>query len=86
MTAVCACLDVSAPLHVVWFVVGARLQADFIMHGSPNNLRITWQFFEKDFLATDAFQNPRNFSRFDELYFDHFNVRVSEVRPRCRRQ
>jgi hypothetical protein len=56
------------------------------MHGSPNNLRITWQFFEKDFLATDAFQNPRNFSRFDELYFDHFNVRVSEVRPRCRRQ
>ena len=49
------------------------------MHGSPNNLRITWQFFEKDFLATDAFKNPRDFHVFDEKYFDHFAIRVSEV-------
>ena len=49
------------------------------MDGSPNNLRIMWQFFEKDFLATDAFKNPRDFHRFDEKYFDHFNIRVSEV-------
>ena len=54
------------------------------MDGSPNNLRIMWQFFEKDFLATDAFKNPRDFHRFDEKYFDHFNIRVSEVRERGR--
>ena len=50
------------------------------MHGSSNNLRIGRQFFDKDFLATDAFKNPRNFSLYDEKYFDHFNIRVSEVR------
>jgi hypothetical protein len=50
------------------------------MHGSPNNLRITWQFFEKDFLAHDAFKVPRDFHAFDEKYFDHFNLRVSPVR------
>ena len=57
-------------------------QADFYMHGSPNNLRIVWQFYTKDFLATDAYKNPRNFSRFDRLYFDHFNVRVGQVSAR----
>ena len=56
------------------------MQADFRMHGSPNNLRITWQFFEKDFLAVDAFKQPRDFHTFDEKYLDHFNVRVSAVR------
>jgi hypothetical protein len=49
------------------------------MHGSPNSLRITWQFFEKDFLANDAFTMPRDFHAFDEKYFDHFNLRVSPV-------
>jgi hypothetical protein len=52
------------------------------MHGSPNNLRITWQFFEKDFLAVDALKTPRDFHTFDEKYFDHFNLRVSKVGTR----
>ncbi len=52
------------------------------MHGSPNNLRITWQFFDKDFLAVDAFKTPRDFHTFDEKYFDHFNLRVSKVGDR----
>ena len=52
------------------------------MHGAPNDLRITWQFFEKDFLATDAFKHPRNFSLYDEKYMTHFNIRISEVSDR----
>ena len=50
------------------------------MHGSPNSLRVVWQFFEKDFMATDALKNPRNFSRFDEQYFTHFGLGVYPVR------
>ena len=56
----------------------ANLQADFIMDGSPNKLRIMWQFFEKTFLGRDAFEQPREFA-VDQQYFDHFNLRVSEV-------
>ena len=48
------------------------------MNGSPNNLRIVWQFFEKTFLGRDAFKEPREFA-VDQHYFDHFNIRVSEV-------
>ena len=50
------------------------------MNGSPNNLRITWQFYSKDFFAVDAFKTPRDFHTVDEKYFDHFNLRVSAVR------
>jgi hypothetical protein len=67
------------PGHGASVSVFVHRQADFVMHGSPNNLRITWQFFDKDFLAVDAFKTQRNFHTYDEKYFDHFNLRVSEV-------
>jgi hypothetical protein len=54
-------------------------QADFRMHGSANNLRIIWQFFEHYFVHSNPSQNPRDFFRHDVLYFDHFNLAVSEV-------
>jgi hypothetical protein len=75
-------LSPCAPLCVVScrrVCVDVRSQADFRMHDSLNNLRITWQFFEKDFLAQDATKTPRDFHKFDEKYFDHFNLRVSSV-------
>ena len=59
-------------------VVLPHAQADFVMHGSPNNLRIVWQFFEKSFLGRDTFTQPREFA-VDQKYFDHFNIRVSPV-------
>jgi hypothetical protein len=68
------------PGHGASVSVFVHRQADFVMHGSPNNLRITWQFFDKDFLAVDAFKTQRNFHTYDEKYFDHFNLRVSAVR------
>ena len=52
--------------------------ADWIMDQSPNNLRITWQFYAKTFLWLDAKQKPRNFDN-DKLYFDHYNIVPSDV-------
>ncbi len=54
-------------------------QADFVMDGSPNNLRATWQFYTESYMWNDTFSNPRQFST-DQKYFDHFNIRPSEVR------
>jgi hypothetical protein len=61
-------------------VVGAKKfeQADFVMHGSPNNLRITWQFYTETFLWTSAFENQRQFDMEVKL-FDHFNIVPSKV-------
>jgi hypothetical protein len=53
-------------------------QTDFVMHESPNNLRITWQFYTETFLWTPAFENQRQFDM-DKKLFDHFNVVPSEV-------
>jgi hypothetical protein len=53
-------------------------QTDFVMHGSPNNLRVTWQFYTRSFLWTNASIHPRDF-RVDQRYFDHFNIRPSET-------
>lgn len=53
--------------------------ADFVMHESPNNLRVTWQFYTSAFMWVDAFGNQRSFA-LDQKYYDHFNIRPSEVR------
>ena len=55
-------------------------RADFVMHQSPNKLRITWQFFMTAFFYTDAFLKPRDFAGMDQVYFDHFNIRPTAVR------
>lgn len=51
---------------------------DFTMHDSPNNLRVTWQFYVESFLWHDGFSHPRSFAT-DQKIFDHFNIRPSEV-------
>jgi hypothetical protein len=51
---------------------------DFRMDGSPNNLRVTWQFYVESFLWHDGFSHPRTFAT-DQKIFDHFNIRPSEV-------
>ena len=53
-------------------------QADFVMSGSPNGIRVTWQFFAESFLWRDAFKG-RSFA-VDQKLFDRFNIRPSEVR------
>jgi hypothetical protein len=57
---------------------GLLLQADFIMNGSPNDLRMTWQFFEEQFLRMNPEAKGRLFER-DVKYFDHFNLAPSAV-------
>jgi hypothetical protein len=49
------------------------------MNGSPNKLRITWQFYEEQLLRMDPVKAGRLFAR-DKRYFDHFNLRPSVVR------
>jgi hypothetical protein len=51
------------------------------MDGSPKNLRISWKFFEASMhdWATYNLSSNREF-RVDQVYFDHFNIRVSAVR------
>ena len=58
--------------------------ADFIMHGSPNNLRITWQFYTETFLWRSGEDTSRDFAGVEKKIFDHFNIVPSEVRDYCR--
>ena len=53
-------------------------QADFVMSGSPNGLRVTWQFFAEMFLWTDWKREGRPFW-VDQKMFDRFNIRPSKV-------
>jgi hypothetical protein len=63
-------------LFSVWL-----MQADFNMYGSPNNLRISWKFYEGTMHDWAVYNRSRDrdFS-IDQQLFDHFNIRVSEVR------
>ena len=51
------------------------------MAGSPNNMRVSWQFYELTLSSPATFEstNFREFS-FDQKYFDHFNLGPSAVR------
>ena len=59
---------------------GDALQADFSMLGSPNHLRVSWQFpaycLNSDVMYEQCQQ--RQFS-FELPYFDRFNIRPTEV-------
>lgn len=54
-------------------------QADFVMTQSPNNLRVTWQFYTESFMWRDTFLKPREF-KIDQKFFDHFNMAPTVVR------
>lgn len=56
------------------------MQTDFEMYGSPSHLRITWQFFSTTMNGQDRYDksNGRDFN-IDKVYFDHYNLKVSEV-------
>lgn len=55
-------------------------QVDFVMHGSPNHLRVSWQPYELtvDGPSQDASSKDRAFE-LDRYYFDHFNLAPSKV-------
>ena len=52
------------------------------MHGSLNDLRITWQFYELTMNSQAHYDNSkeREFA-LDKFYFDHFNMAPTVVRP-----
>lgn len=54
------------------------IATDFRMHGSPNDLRVTWQFYTDTMNSQGHFDasDGRAFAR-DQHFFDHFNIRPS---------
>ena len=56
------------------------VQCRFGMHGSPNNLEISFQFYMMTLGNTDWFKNAQNRQfLFDKPYLDHFNLVPSNV-------
>lgn len=59
-------------------------QVDFVMHGSPSNLRLTWQLYELTINGPSRYaaSKERGFE-WDQYYFDHFHFAPSKVMTRA---
>lgn len=54
------------------------------MHGSPSNLRLTWQLYELTINGPSRYaaSKERGFE-WDQYYFDHFHFAPSKVMTRA---
>lgn len=52
------------------------------MHGAPNGLRVSWQFYSLSISGQEQYDaSNRRMFELDQRYFDHYNMVPSTVSP-----